>query len=61
MKDTVPRYFYTHFKSGVENIQMILESVAERDLPGGGHYVESQNSFLYWFPNGCQVIEKDIL
>ena len=40
---------------------MILESVGERDLQGGGHYVESaKSSFIYWFPNGCQVNESHL-
>ena len=53
---TLARYYYTHFSSGVQNIQMILENAREKDLPNGGHYVESVRScFIYWFSNGCQV------
>ena len=51
------RYYWTHFTSGVRNIQMILESAKERDLPNGGHIVESAKTcFIYWFDNDCQVI-----
>jgi hypothetical protein len=51
----LPRYFYTHFDSGVKNMQMILEKGTEKALPAG-HYIESQNaSFVYWFDNGSQV------
>ena len=50
------RYYWTHFCSGVQNIQMILENAREKDLPNGGHFVEStKSSFIYWYANGCQV------
>lgn len=50
------RYFYTHFESGVRNIQMIIERANEKDLPNNGHYVESiKASFVYWFENNSQV------
>ncbi|PQE17357.1 Topoisomerase II-associated PAT1 protein [Rutstroemia sp. NJR-2017a BVV2] len=52
----LPRYFYTHFDSGVKNMQMILEKGTEKALPAG-HYIESQNaSFVYWFDNGSQLV-----
>ena len=35
---------------------MILEKAHEKDLPNGGHLVDSAKScFIYWFDNGCQV------
>lgn len=50
------RYFHTHFESGVQNMQMIMERGSEKELPNNGHYIESQkSSFVYWFNNGCQV------
>lgn len=50
------RYFHTHFESGVRNMQMILEKGSEKELPHGGHYIESQNSsFVYWFDNNSHV------
>jgi len=52
----LPRYYWTHFTSGVQNMQMTLENAREKDLPNGGHFVESAKScFIYWFVNGCQV------
>lgn len=51
----LPRYYWTHFNSGVQNIQMFLENARERDLPSGGHFVESKSCFIYWFPNGHHV------
>lgn len=50
------RYFYTHFESGIQNMQMIIERGTEKELPNSGHYVESsKSSFVYWFDNGSQV------
>lgn len=56
---TVPalaRYFYTHFESGVQNMQMIMEKGTEKELPNNCYYLESsKSSFIYWFDNGSQV------
>ena len=53
---TLPRYYWTYYNSGVENIQMVMESVHEMALPGGGHFVESGRcSYIYWYANGHQV------
>jgi hypothetical protein len=50
------RYFFTHFESGIINMQMITEKAKEKELPNNCHYIESQkSSFIYWFDNGCQV------
>lgn len=49
------RYYWTHFNSGVQHIQMILETAKEKDLPTGGHFVESKSCFIYWYTNGHQV------
>lgn len=50
------RYFFTHFESGVRNMQLIMERGLEKELPNNGHFVESQkSSFVYWFDNGSQV------
>lgn len=50
------RYYWTQFNSGIKHIQMIVEGARERDLPNGGHIVESpRTSFIYWFTNDCQV------
>lgn len=39
---------------------MILEKAQEKDLPNGGHLVDSAKScFIYWFDNGCQVRDPD--
>jgi LIM-domain binding protein len=50
------RYFFTHFESGIVNMQMIIEKAKEKELPNNCHYIESQkSSFIYWFDNGSQV------
>jgi hypothetical protein len=50
------RYFYTHFESGIKNMQMIMEKGFEKELPNNCHHIESQkSSFVYWFDNGSQV------
>lgn len=54
---TLARYYWTHFNSGVQNIQMIVERFREVDLPTGGHSVTSEKtSFIYWLANGHQLV-----
>lgn len=54
---TLARYYWTHFNSGVQNIQMIVERFRELDLPNGGHSVNSdKTSFIYWLANGHQLV-----
>ncbi|RKF84007.1 Transcriptional activator ptaB [Golovinomyces cichoracearum] len=53
----LPRYFHTHFESGIKGIQMILEKGTEKELPNNNHYIESQkSSFVYWFEGGAQLV-----
>ncbi|KAJ5089744.1 Transcriptional activator ptaB [Penicillium argentinense] len=53
------RYYLTQFTSGIKQIQMVVEAARERDMPNGGHMVESQKaSFIYWFTNDCQLFTK---
>lgn len=50
------RYFYTHFESGISNMQLVTEKAKDKELPNNCHYIESQkSSFIYWFENGSQV------
>ena len=54
---TLARFYWTHFNSGVQNIQMILERFREVDLPNGGHSIASEKtSFIYWLSNGHQLV-----
>lgn len=50
------RYYFTLFESGVQNIQIILENIREKELPNSCHIVDcGKTSFIYWFENGCHV------
>ena len=52
----LPRYFHTHFQSGIKSMQLITEKGTEKPLPNNGHYIESlKSTFVYWFDNGSQV------
>ncbi|KAI9754615.1 MAG: hypothetical protein M1815_005497 [Lichina confinis] len=58
----LPRYYCTHFESGVRKIQMILENAREREVPNHCHYVESPKaSFIYWFESGSQLVSSGTL
>jgi hypothetical protein len=50
------RYFFTHFESGICNMQLVMDKAQERELPNNCYYLESvKSSFIYWFESGSQV------
>lgn len=50
------RYYFILFGSGVQNIQIVLENVREKELANQCHAVECpKTSFIYWFENGFHV------
>ena len=53
----IPRYFHTHFESGVKNMQLIMDrGITDRPLPGDCHFIEnSKASLVYWFETGSHV------
>ena len=52
----LPRYYWTHYNHGVQNIQMIMAGATGKELGASGHFVESSRlSFIYWYTNGTQV------
>ncbi len=52
----LPRYYHTHFESGVRKIQMSLENAREKEVSPNCHYVESHRaSFMHWFNDGSLV------
>jgi hypothetical protein len=56
------RYYFTHFDSGVRNVQIILQNAQEKELPNNSHFVECQKAnFIYWFDNGSQVSQDSSL
>lgn len=58
----LPRYYLTLFSNGIKRIQTHMENAQEKDLPNGGHVVESlKTSFIYWFTNDCQVCPTFLL
>lgn len=53
----LPRYYYTQFQSGVQNIQLTMDGLTEKEFGNNCHYVESNRAkFIYWFKNGTQVV-----
>ena len=53
---SLPRYYFLHFESGVQNMQIHFQDIIERALPGGGHYVSSEKAYwIYWLKNGHQL------
>lgn len=53
----LPRYYWTQYASGVENIQVTLDGAFEKDLSGNGHIVEcGRAKFIYWFRSGTQLV-----
>ncbi|KAI0996058.1 hypothetical protein K3495_g12124 [Podosphaera aphanis] len=58
----LPRYFLTHFESGIKGMQLMLEKAFEKELPNNNHYLESAKaSFVYWFDSGSQLVANGIL
>ena len=50
------RYYWTHFNSGVQKIQMFIENPRPKELQNGGHYVECpKSSFMYSYGHDCHV------
>lgn len=49
------RYFFLHFQSGIQNIQMIPEHAIERNMNGGIHIVDASSTLIYWSKNGHQA------
>lgn len=49
------RYFFLHFQSGIQKIQMALESAVERPANSGIRIVDAISTFIYWSSNGHQA------
>ncbi|KAK7569903.1 LIM-domain binding protein-domain-containing protein [Phyllosticta citricarpa] len=55
----LPRYFYTQFQSGLDNLQLTMDGLIEKELGNACHYVESARAkFIYWYKNGTQVVHN---
>ncbi|CUS13056.1 unnamed protein product [Tuber aestivum] len=56
------RYYFILFGSGVQNIQIVLENVREKELSNQSHIVECpKTSFIYWFKNGFHLVARGAL
>lgn len=53
----LPRYFHTHFNSGVKNMQLIMDrGTTDKPLPPDYHFIENTKaSLVYWFDSGSHV------
>jgi hypothetical protein len=53
---SLARYYWTHFDSGVQNIQLQLEGVREIPASNNGHWVMCTRArYIFWFGNNTQV------
>lgn len=56
---SLPRYYWTHYNSGVQNLQMKVESAKESQLPNACWVVGFEKAqFTFWYGNGTQVSDK---
>lgn len=55
---TLARYWWTYFESGVQNLQVKMESAKQTPLANDCHYVAFERcQFVFWYGNGVQVSE----
>ena len=53
---SLPRYYVTHFESGVENIQLTMDGATEIELGNNNYLVTIERAkFIYWFRDGLLV------
>jgi hypothetical protein len=59
----IPRYFTTHFESGVKMMQLNINQMeADRHLPNNCFIVEkAQADFVLWFVNGSHVSARGVV
>lgn len=59
----LPRYFHTHFESGVKTMQLTMDKgTTDRSLPNDCHLIENQKaSLVYWYENGSHVVATGTL
>jgi hypothetical protein len=53
----IPRYFHTHFDSGVKSMQLVLDKgTTDRPMPNDCHMIcNDKASLVYWFEDGAHV------
>lgn len=52
----LPRFYWSHFTSGIKHMDIHLERARESDLPSGGHMVEGRTTVSYVFENDSRLI-----
>jgi len=53
---SLPRYYWTYYNSGVQNMQMKVENPKEAAMPNNCHFVAFEKAqFTFWYENGSQV------
>ncbi|KAK4644488.1 hypothetical protein QC761_305240 [Podospora bellae-mahoneyi] len=59
----LPRYFHSHFDSGVKTMQLIMaKGTTDRALPNDCHFIENTKaSLIYRFDQNCHVVADGIL
>ncbi|KAK1754328.1 LIM-domain binding protein-domain-containing protein [Echria macrotheca] len=59
----LPRYFHTHFESGIKSIQLNLDKCTiDKPLPHDCYYMEYHKaSLVYWFETGSHLVTRGIL
>ncbi|KAK4204815.1 LIM-domain binding protein-domain-containing protein [Triangularia verruculosa] len=59
----LPRYFHTHFDSGVKRMQLTMEKgTTDRALPNDCHFIENTKaSLVYWFENNSHLVANGTL
>lgn len=53
----IPRYFHTHFDSGVKSMQLIMDKgTTDRTMPNDCHMIwNDKTSLVYWFEDGAHA------
>ncbi|KAI1078606.1 LIM-domain binding protein-domain-containing protein [Whalleya microplaca] len=56
-RPALPRYFHTHYQSGIKRINLTFEKgTSDKPLPNGCHFIENpKTSLTYWFDSSHVV------
>jgi len=59
---SLPRYYWTYYNSGIQNVQLKIENAKELPLQNNCHYVACEKAQItFWFANGTQVSYTRVL
>jgi len=52
----LPRYFYIHYETEVDQIQLLLDGTMEKAISETHQFVQTERArMIYWFRDGTQV------